>query len=120
MDPALRRISGEIEIALHHIKLAIDFRPATGGLNNHEPKHPMREVIRDHRSCAVIDEHAWLHCREAEGARRRRALCVTLPPPPGPITPWESMLWLTGLSMEFLSVSSTLSPWRARMLGPGA
>ena len=59
MDSALRRISGEIKIALHHIKLAIDFRPATRGLDNHEPKHPMREVIRDHRSCAVIDEHAW-------------------------------------------------------------
>ena len=33
---------------------------------------------------------------------------MTLPPPPGPSTPCESMLWLTGLSVEFFKVSSTV------------
>ena len=46
-------------------------------------------------------------------------MSVAAAPPPGPVTACRSMLWATVLWGAFFSVSSTVSPWRTRIIGPG-
>ena len=47
------------------------------------------------------------------------ATWVDLAPPPGPVTACRSMEWMLPESSAFFKVSSTVSPTRTRMNGPG-
>src|SRR5437588_139696 len=45
--------------------------------------------------------------------------CVSTDPPPGPLTACRLILCVSDVPGEFFSVSSTMSPWRTRIIGPG-
>src|SRR5438270_9293289 len=45
--------------------------------------------------------------------------CVSTDPPPGPLTACRLILCVSDVPGEFFSVSSTVSPWRTRIIGPG-
>src|SRR5262252_9216184 len=45
--------------------------------------------------------------------------CVSTEPPPGPLTACRLILCVSDVPGEFFSVSSTVSPWRTRTIGPG-
>src|SRR3990167_5899355 len=44
---------------------------------------------------------------------------VTVAPPPGPVTAWKSTLWGMPESSLLVTWTSSVSPTRARMNGPG-
>src|ERR1700731_1385053 len=70
MHAAFGRITFQINIALHHIKLPVDLWTAARRLNDHETIHAMRKMERYHRRSAMIDVDSRIHGLELKDACR--------------------------------------------------
>ena len=84
----------EIEVALHHVELVVDLRQAALRLDDDQAVHAVGDVVGDHRRGAVVDVDARVERLEVEAGLAGRD-CMTLAPPPGPVTACRSMLWVT-------------------------
>src|SRR3546814_5826774 len=53
-----------IELTLHHVELAIDFRQAAFWFDQDHAVHAIGNVLGNHGGCAVIHEQPRVHGRE--------------------------------------------------------
>ena len=58
-----------VDLALHHVELAIDLGQAAFGLDQDHAVHAVGDVLGSHRHGAVIDVQAGIDGREFEAAR---------------------------------------------------
>ena len=74
-----------VELALHDVELVVHLGQPARRLDEDQPVHPARDVVRHHRRGAVVDVEPRVERLEAEGFVSPGGVWVMTAPPPGPV-----------------------------------